>query len=173
MFKEIYAIAKHTSLRIIVAPAGEKLSLMIIPQPNGTSEKALGKPLQITGTPEELDAELPAEIARFCEATNEVRSNLGETIDALKSAASKPRKSKPVKAAAKPTVKPKRASATKKKALPKPPRPKKKAAKAAPPSKPKAPSRPAATRAAAAPAKSAAVVTPTALNPADDWPFPT
>lgn len=147
-FAKLYAIARHTSLSIIVTPAGEKLSLIIIPKPNGGESKSLVTPLQITGTPEELDAELPAAIEQYCGAVNELRSNIGETTEAVKAEAAKPRKSK---ARARKPAKP--AAAVKKPA-------KKKAAPKARPAKAKRPARPAPP---AAPKRDAK---PTAVKPA-------
>lgn len=189
MFKDLYPIARHTALRIIVSPAGAKLSLVIIPQPDG-SDDALGKPLQVTGTPAELDAELPAMLAQYCGAHNELRATLGESIEAMTAAKGKATRKAARKPAAAPSVKkPSPPAKPKKKALPKPPRPKKKT-KAAPPLKPKARARPPKGRAPGMP-KDTAVRLPvgsdaprgpgvrldsastTALNPADDWPFPT
>ena len=166
MFKALYPIARHTQLSIIVTPAGEKLSLIIIPRPDGTKEEQLGKPIQVTGTPEELDAELPAKLAEFCEAYNGVVSNLGGSIEALNAAKDKAAKRKP-RAAGK--------TAKKKAARPSPPKPtKKKAARPSPP-KPKrvdrAAAKPAAARAGAA--APAADMSHTAMTPAADWPFPT
>lgn len=173
MFKDLYPIARHTPLSIIVQPAGDKLTLIIIPRPDGTKEEALSKPIQVTGTPEELDAELPAKLAEYSEAYNAVRSNLGESIEALNAAKGKTA-AKAAKRKATPAPKPakKKARPTppklKKRARPTPPAPKK---KAAPKPAPRRPAPPA--RAAAAPKAPAAATPPTVLNPADDWPFPT
>jgi hypothetical protein len=58
MFKDLYAVARHTPLHLIITPAGDKLKIIVTPKPTGDAgnNAALAKPFSATGTPEDLDA---------------------------------------------------------------------------------------------------------------------
>lgn len=125
MFTELYAVAKHTPLQISVSPDGARLNVLIIPKPGDDADKgsALTKPIQAVGTPEELDRELPAKLAEYCAAINDLRLKIDLPIEAITAEAGKENKQK--KKAAKAPHAP--APTPKKKASPKPVKPVKKA----------------------------------------------
>ena len=122
MFTELYAVAKHTPLQISVSPDGVRLNVLIIPKPGDDADEgsALTKPIQAIGTPEELDRELPAKLAEYCAAINDLRLKIDMPIEAITAEAGKGGGKKSAKPAAK-------------KAVPKPaPKPAKPARSAAP-----------------------------------------
>lgn len=135
-FKSLYEVAKHTALSMIITPQGERLRVIIMPKPGKDAKEAsaLSKPIEATGTPEELDAELPKALAAYSEKVNDLRATISVPIEALDSAkakAGKPKTAKPAKAAKKPKA-PKAAK------LAKAPKPKAPAqAKAKTPAKPR------------------------------------
>jgi len=138
-FKSLYEVAKHTALSMIITPQGERLRVIIMPKPGKDAKEAsaLSKPIEATGTPEELDAELPKALAAYSEKVNDLRAAISVPIDALdaaKAKAGKPKAAKPPKAAKKPKA-PKAAKPAK---APKP--------KAPPQAKPKTPAKPGETR---------------------------
>lgn len=138
-FKSLYDVAKHTALSMIITPQGERLRVIIMPKPGKDAKEAsaLSKPIEATGTPEELDAELPKALAAYSEKVNDLRATISVPIDALdaaKAKAGKPRAAKPAKAAKKPKA-PKAAKPVK---APKPKAPDQ--AKTKTPAKPRRPS---------------------------------
>src|SRR5882672_9298189 len=64
-FKSLYDVARHTPMSMIITPQGARLRVIIMPKPGKDAKEAsaLSKPIEATGTPEELDAELPEAIA--------------------------------------------------------------------------------------------------------------
>lgn len=148
MFAELYAVAKHTPLQISVAPEGERLNVLIVPKPGEADAEegsALTRPIQAIGTPEELDRELPAKLAQYCAAINDLRLRIDLPIEAISAEAAK----KGAKKSAAPAVKtPAPATKkTKKKAAPAPVKPQKtappvKAAKAPKKAEPHVPGQP-------------------------------
>jgi PRTRC genetic system protein E len=85
MFTELYAVARHTPLQISVTPDGARLNVLIIPKPGDDADEAsaLSKPIQAIGTPDELDRELPAKLAEYCTAINDLRLKIDMPIDAI------------------------------------------------------------------------------------------
>jgi PRTRC genetic system protein E len=61
MFRDLYAVARHTPLHLIITPNGEQLKIIVTPKPSGDAadNPALAKPFSAIGTPEELDREFP------------------------------------------------------------------------------------------------------------------
>ncbi len=100
MFGDLYAIARHTPLHLIITPRGEQLSIIVMPKPTGeaASQQALTKPLSIVGTPAELEAEFTAAIGKYTHAVNELRSALDLPLDALEEARKKAAKKDAAKA---------------------------------------------------------------------------
>jgi PRTRC genetic system protein E len=135
MFQDLYAVARHTPLSILITPNGEQLSVIITPKPSGdaSDNPALARSIKAVGTPAELDAELPAKLREYTDKVNELRTAIDLPIEALNEAQAKARKKTkpaPAKPAAKPATpaKPKKAAKPKaaKRAAPKAPAPKKK-----------------------------------------------
>lgn len=88
MFRDLYAIARHTPLNLIITPRGEQLGIIVMPKPSGDAadNPALSKPLSIVGTPEELDTEFAAALAKYSASVNELRTSLDLPLDALEEA---------------------------------------------------------------------------------------
>jgi PRTRC genetic system protein E len=136
MFQDLYAVARHTPLSILITPNGEQLSVIITPKPSGdaSDNPALARSIKAVGTPAELDAELPAKLREYTDKVNDLRTAIDLPIEALNEAQAKAGKKKAAtpKAAAKPkpaaSAKPKKAAKPKpaKKAAPKAPAAKKK-----------------------------------------------
>jgi len=135
MFQELYAVARHTPLSILITPNGEQLSVIVTPKPSGDAadNPALARSIKAVGTPAELDAELPAKLREYTDKVNELRTTIDLPIEALNEAQAKAKKKTkptPAKPAAKPaaSAKPKKASKPKaaRKAAPKAPAAKKK-----------------------------------------------
>jgi len=128
MFQDLYAVARHTALTLIVTPQGDKLSVIITPHPgkDGAKQGELSTPIQAVGTPEELDAELPGRLREYAEAVNSMRLKLDLPTAAIAAAATaaKPKataaRSTPARKAKKPAkAKPaKKATATPRVKLP-------------------------------------------------------
>jgi PRTRC genetic system protein E len=91
MFRDLYAVARHTPLHLIIAPNGEQLKIIVTPKPSGdaANNNALAKPFSAIGTPEELDREFPAALARYAGAVNELRTSLELPLDELEAAKKK------------------------------------------------------------------------------------
>ncbi len=126
MFRDLYAVARHTPLTLVITPRGEQLSVIVMPKPSGDAadNPALAQPISAIGTPEELEADLPAAIRRYAEKVNALRTAIDLPIEALDEAQAKAQKkaAKPAaapKPAAKPTPQPK-AAKRQAKATPKP-----------------------------------------------------
>ncbi len=113
MFQELYGVARHTPLTIIITPQGDKLSVIVTPRPDkaGAKEGELSKPIQAIGTPAELDAELPAKLREYAAAVNGLRTKLELPTASItaKTAKAKPARSTP-KAKKAPAPKPKKAA---------------------------------------------------------------
>ena len=81
MFIELTPILKERVVMITASDIGNGfLRVNVIPKSLGTDDNpALTTPLTITGTPEELDRELAAQLASFSESIVKAGSNL-ETL---------------------------------------------------------------------------------------------
>ena len=82
MFKELVPLLKQRVLMLTVSEVENGLILVnVIPkkrEKDGDENPALTIPLSITGKPEELDRELPAQLATFTESVIRTGSNLEE-----------------------------------------------------------------------------------------------
>jgi len=139
MFQELYAVARHTPLSILVTPNGEQLSVIITPKPSGdaSDNPALAKSIKAVGTPAELDAELPAKLREYTDKVNELRTTIDLPIEALSEAQAKAKKGSKPKSntAPKPAAKPKPAPSAKPRKAAKPKAARKTAPKAPAPKK--------------------------------------
>jgi PRTRC genetic system protein E len=63
MFAAIAAIARDTALTFTVTAEADRLHVIIAGK--GDKPRAFAQPVRVTGTPEELDAELPAQLAAY------------------------------------------------------------------------------------------------------------
>jgi PRTRC genetic system protein E len=82
MFTELAPLLKHRAVMITVADVGDGvLRVNIIPKRLDTDSdqnQALTAPLSVTGSAEELDRELPYQLAAFTESVVRTSSNLEE-----------------------------------------------------------------------------------------------
>lgn len=112
MFAELYEVARHTPLQILVTPRGERLSVIVLPK-GDDENSALAQPISAIGTPAELDAELPAKLAEYCARANELRLAIDLPIAALDAEKEKETKRAKKPATAKPAKPPRPAAAAK------------------------------------------------------------
>jgi PRTRC genetic system protein E len=91
MFKDLYDVARHTPLHLIITPAGEQLRIIVTPKPTGdaANNAALSKPFSATGTPEDLDREFPEALRKYAGAVNELRTSIDLPLDLLDAAKKK------------------------------------------------------------------------------------
>jgi colicin import membrane protein len=91
MFKDLYDVARHTPLHLIITPAGEQLRIIVTPKPTGdaANNAALSKPFSATGTPEDLDREFPEALRKYAGAVNDLRTSIDLPIDLLDAAKKK------------------------------------------------------------------------------------
>lgn len=105
MFKELHEMVKTTALTILVSDAGDGLlSVAVLPKGKEGQNPALSTPLSLTGTPEEMDAELPAVLSRYVGGRNSLAQSL-ETSLAVMDAAKKAVQDEATKATKKATGK--------------------------------------------------------------------
>jgi PRTRC genetic system protein E len=78
MFKELAPLLRQRSLLLTVTHVGEdQFRVNVIPKKKQDSENdALTTPVSVTGTPEELDAELPQTLTTFVASHLELKNNL-------------------------------------------------------------------------------------------------
>jgi PRTRC genetic system protein E len=90
-FQNLFPVARHTPLSIIVSPNGTQLSVIVTPKPTGDAEDnpALANPIKIVGTPEDLDKELPAALRQYADKVNDLRTKIDLPTEALEAAAVK------------------------------------------------------------------------------------
>lgn len=94
MFRDLFPVARHTPLNLIITPNGERLSVIVIPKPSGDAadNPALGKPLSFVGTPDDLDREFPEALRQYAEKVIDLRTALDlplSELDAAKAKAAK------------------------------------------------------------------------------------
>lgn len=92
MFADLYAVARHTPLTLIITPQeGGRLQIIVMPKPTGDAadQAVLAKPFKAIGTPEELEVEFPAACGKYTQAVNELRTALDLPLDALEEATKK------------------------------------------------------------------------------------
>jgi PRTRC genetic system protein E len=89
MFKELAPLLRHRSLLLTVTHVGEdQFRVNIIPKKKQDSENdALTTPVSVTGTPAELDAELPKTLTSFVANHLELKNNLERAKAEMEAAA--------------------------------------------------------------------------------------
>ena len=89
MFKELAPLLRQRSLLLTVTHVGEdQFRVNVIPKKKQDSENdALTTPVSVTGTPDELDAELPQTLTAFVASHLELKNNLDRATAAMEEAA--------------------------------------------------------------------------------------
>jgi len=100
MFKELAPLLRQRPVVLLLNPLeGESLRVIVMPKKlNDTEEGALATPLSITGTPEELDEQLPATLTQYVGAHLELKNTLQMAKDEMDAAAKAARSKKYPKA---------------------------------------------------------------------------
>lgn len=83
MFEELFALASHATLTLIVSAdaASGRMTVSVIPKPkDDNGEAALRQPLSLTATPHEFDAEFLDALRDY----REVRASLADQAAATK-----------------------------------------------------------------------------------------
>jgi len=95
MFKELAPLLRQRPIVLLLNPLeGDSLRILVIPKKlNDTEDAALATPVSVTGTPEELDEQLPSTLTQFVGAHLELKSTLEIAKEAM-AAAAKAAKSK-------------------------------------------------------------------------------
>src|SRR5581483_1648163 len=118
MFTEVMLLLQKRCLLLSISLAdGERIRVTLIPQKvTETEDNAITTPLAITGTAEELDRELPAQLAEFVATHLQLQSTLTTTKAEMEAAAkatreearkkAKPTTPTPQSATAKPATEP-------------------------------------------------------------------
>src|ERR1039458_7866624 len=108
MFKELLPLLEGRTMILTAAKIGDALTVTIYPKRNGEKdENPVGNtPLCVTGTPEELDHELPGLIAGYAEELGKFHTNLGQIKQQLANAATAAAEAAKVKTARKPATAP-------------------------------------------------------------------
>lgn len=106
MFKELAELAKSTTIHLAISSKGNELCVMVMPQAANGEHPALSTPLQLTGTPEELDNEFATVLTSYTGTRKSLEESLAASKlimnNAAKESATAARKSaEPVKAAPK------------------------------------------------------------------------
>jgi len=89
MFSTLHDLTRQRgSLTLLLAADGDKLRVTVIPASTKGAEEepALRSPLQITGTPEQLDAEFPAAVQRFSVELRSLEEQVGDTLCVIEAA---------------------------------------------------------------------------------------
>jgi PRTRC genetic system protein E len=92
MFQELMPLlAQRTLLVTLSRVSDEQMSVNVIPKPLKSNQQnddaALTTPLSVTGTPKELDEQLPRELAEFVEAHLGLSSTLKSAREQMEAAA--------------------------------------------------------------------------------------
>ena len=108
MFQELMPLLAERVLVLTLSRVnGEEICLNVIPRPLKSGEKdensALTTPLSLTGTPQELDQELPRQLAEFVSSHLELASTLQTAKAEMAAAAKTAKESVKKSAAAKPS----------------------------------------------------------------------
>jgi PRTRC genetic system protein E len=118
MFTEVMPLLQKRRLLLSISPVdGERIRVTLIPQKvTETEDNAITTPLAITGTAEELDRELPAQLAEFVVTHIQLQSTLATAKAEMEAAAkaareearkkAKPATPAPQSTTAKPTTEP-------------------------------------------------------------------
>lgn len=104
MFKELAPLFRQRSVVIMINPIEEdKLTVAIFPKKLNDSENAaLSTPVSVTGTPEELDQQLPSTLTEFVGAHLELKNTLELAKEEMARAAKDAKRESKPKTAAKP-----------------------------------------------------------------------
>ncbi len=96
MFKELAPLLRQRPVVLLLNPLeGESLRVIVMPKKlNDTEEGALATPLSVTGTPEELDQQLPATLTQYVGAHLELKNTLQMAKDEMDAAAKAARSKK-------------------------------------------------------------------------------
>ena len=78
MFKELAPLLRQRPVVLLLNPLeGDSLRVLVMPKKlNDTEDAALATPVSLTGTPEELDEQLPSTLTQFVGAHLELKSTL-------------------------------------------------------------------------------------------------
>jgi PRTRC genetic system protein E len=89
MFKELAPLLRYRSMLLTVTHVGEdQFRVNVIPKKKQDSENdALTTPVSVTGTPEELDADLPQTLTTFVASHLELKNNLERAKAEMEAAA--------------------------------------------------------------------------------------
>src|ERR1700761_2376078 len=100
MFKELAPLLRQRPVVLLLNPLeGDSLRVIVMPKKlNDTEEGALATPLSVTGTPEELDEQLPATLTQYVGAHLELKNTLQMAKDEMDAAAKAARSKKYPKA---------------------------------------------------------------------------
>lgn len=104
MFKELAPLFHQRSVVIMINPIeGDKLTVAILPKKlNDSENSALATPVSVTGTPEELDEQLPSTLTQFVGAHLELKNTLELAKEEMARAAKAAKQESKPKTAAKP-----------------------------------------------------------------------
>ena len=104
MFKELAPLLRQRPVVLMVNPLeGDTLRVIVMPKKlNDAENAALSTPLSITGSPEELDAQLSSTLTQFVGAHLELKNTLEIAKEEMAAAAKAARQDAKAKAAAKP-----------------------------------------------------------------------
>jgi PRTRC genetic system protein E len=95
MFKELAPLLQHRSVVIMVNPLeGETLRVIVMPKRLNESENAaLSTPVSLSGTPQDLDEQLPSTLTQFVGAHLDLKSTLEIAKEEMAQAAKTARQS--------------------------------------------------------------------------------
>lgn len=104
MFKELAPLLQDRSVTILVNPLeGETLRVIVMPKRlNDNESAALSTPVSISGTPAEIDEQLPSTLTQFVGAHLDLKNTLEIAKEEMAQAAKAARQSAKAKPAAKP-----------------------------------------------------------------------
>ncbi len=96
MFKELAPLLRQRPVVLLLNPLeADSLRVIVMPKKlNDTEEGALATPLSVTGTPEELDEQLPATLTQYVGAHLELKNTLQMAKDEMDAAAKAARSKK-------------------------------------------------------------------------------
>jgi PRTRC genetic system protein E len=87
MFQALKQLADKAALSITITTEGEEMTVTVIPKPKEGETGALSVPIQLTGTPAELDAEFTTAIRGFTAARTTIAEQMAAAEAQLKAAA--------------------------------------------------------------------------------------
>jgi PRTRC genetic system protein E len=84
-FQQLYAVARHTPMTLLITPRGDRLHVIVTPKPSGDAgdNPGFAQPIVAIGTPAELDAELGGKVREYGEKVNDVRASIKLPIEAV------------------------------------------------------------------------------------------